>query len=61
LSCYYARAGRKAAALKHLRRSVALGLAEAPWITKDEDLASLRGDLEFKAIVAEAARNAAKR
>jgi hypothetical protein len=55
LACYWALAGGRREALTFLRRSVDLGYSE-PWISRDPDLASLRGDPEFEAIVAEIRR-----
>lgn len=58
LASYYARAGHRAEAIECLRRSVSLGFSDSPWLRKDEDLASLRGDPVFASLVAEAERNA---
>jgi len=51
LACYWAVAGDGAAALASLERAVELGFADA-LITTDPDLATIRGDAGFEAIVA---------
>lgn len=50
LACYRALAGDRTAAIDGLRRALELGFADA-LITMDPDLATLRGDPEFEAIV----------
>jgi hypothetical protein len=52
LACHWALAGSRLEALRFLRRTHDLGYSE-PWIGRDPDLASLRGDPQFEAIVAE--------
>jgi tetratricopeptide (TPR) repeat protein len=49
-ACVLARQGRRAAALGALREAVAVGWA-SDLIASDRDLASLRGDPDFEAIV----------
>ena len=51
LACYWSVAGDRAAAIASLERAVELGFADA-LITTDPDLAAIRGDAEFEAIVA---------
>jgi len=52
LACYWAVAGHRVEALRYLRRALDLGYTFA-FIERDPDLASLHGDPEFEAIVAE--------
>ena len=56
LACYHALAGGKAEALRLLRKSVEIQPGDPNDLLRDPDLASLRNEPEFKAIVAEAAR-----
>jgi tetratricopeptide (TPR) repeat protein len=50
-ACTYALLGRKTEALTTLKKSVENGYRHADTILRDPDLASLRGDPEFEAIV----------
>jgi tetratricopeptide (TPR) repeat protein len=59
LACYHALAGRRAEAIRFLRRDLELGLA-SHWIGDDPDLVSLHGDPEFESIVAEVLRRVGK-
>ena len=53
LGCVAALRGDREQALDWLRKAVDSGFTAADWMTKDPDLASLHGDPEFEAIVAE--------
>ena len=55
LACSAALRGDRAAALGYLREPIEGGWATRRQLEEDEDLASLRGDPEFKALVARAA------
>ena len=50
----------KAEAIKLLRRSVEAGFRDRDWIEKDGDLASLRGEAAYRALMAEKALFAEK-
>jgi tetratricopeptide (TPR) repeat protein len=54
LACICAIQGRRREALDELREAVRCGFTNADWLLEDGDLASLRGDSEFAAIVEEA-------
>jgi tetratricopeptide (TPR) repeat protein len=54
VSCYEALAGNREAALEHLRRAVEIDDRARGWARGDEDLASLRDDVDFLAIAGEA-------
>ncbi len=60
LACFLASTGHRAEALTYLHRALSLGWTDA-YITRDPDLASLRDDPDFKAIVAEVERRIAER
>jgi hypothetical protein len=51
LACLEALQGNSAAALVELRRAVALRPGVTEWAREDGDLAALRGDPEFEALV----------
>ncbi|HEX4622372.1 MAG TPA: DJ-1/PfpI family protein [Myxococcaceae bacterium] len=51
-ACAHARAGDKDAALAALRRTIDGGFSQKAMLDEDDDLASLRGDPRFKALVA---------
>jgi len=51
LACLHAVAGRREDALACLRRAIELGAEAAEWARSDQDLASLREDPEFQALV----------
>ena len=55
LACLRALRGEKAEAIKLLRRSVEAGFRDRDWIEKDGDLASLRGEAAYRALMAEKA------
>jgi tetratricopeptide (TPR) repeat protein len=55
LGCSYALTGRIDEAFSALRRAIELGYDELAWMQKDEDLASLRDDSRFKALLNKAA------
>ncbi len=59
LACYYAVAGQRTEAIRHLRSGLDLGMA-IMWIRDDPDLVSLHGDPEFESIVAEVQRRVGK-
>lgn len=63
LACSYALTARKEEALAALARAVDLGYRDAGWIRKDSDLASIRHDERFKALLRRllTGRNAARR
>jgi len=52
LACSLALVGRKADALEALARAVALGYDEPAWMAKDSDLACLKGEPAFLALLA---------
>jgi hypothetical protein len=52
LACFEALAGRRDDALEHLRRSIELDERFRGFARDDDDLASLRGDAEYQALVA---------
>ena len=52
LACSLALAGRKAASLASLARAVALGYDDAAWMAKDADLACLKNEPAFLALLA---------
>jgi eukaryotic-like serine/threonine-protein kinase len=52
-------AGHPEEALEHLRQAVEAGYKDADGMSKDEDLKSLRGKLEFRELVAKARKRAA--
>jgi dienelactone hydrolase len=54
LACAQARTGKKAEALASLARALDLGLPHPEQMATDEDLASLRGDPAFEALLARA-------
>ncbi len=58
LGCISALKGDRAGALTWLRQAVDAGYFEADWMARDQDLASLRGDPEFEALIARARANA---
>lgn len=60
LACLRALRGEKAEAIKLLRRSVEAGFRDRDWIEKDGDLASLRGEAAYRALMAEKALFAEK-
>jgi hypothetical protein len=51
LACLEAIAGQRAAALAALTDAIRLRPAAAAWAREDEDLASLRDDPQFRALV----------
>ena len=51
LSCSLALVGDGEAAIEALNAAVDRGYCDGEWMVRDEDLASLRGDPRFKAIV----------
>lgn len=51
LGCSLALVGRRAEALAALRRAVELGYRDGEWMSRDEDLRSLRDDAEFRALL----------
>ena len=51
LGCSYALTGEKEQALHALVRSVDLGYKDLHWMCRDTDLASLRGDERFEALL----------
>jgi predicted Zn-dependent protease len=51
LACAWARKGDKEQAIGALGRAVDAGYAERAWTEKDEDLASLRGEARFTALL----------
>jgi tetratricopeptide (TPR) repeat protein len=53
LACAYAREGKKQLALSELRKSIHLGFKDAPHITTDPDLDSLRQDPAYKSLIQE--------
>lgn len=53
LGCSLALVGRKEEAFDALGRAIELGYADVNWMLKDDDLASLRSDPRFKALVKE--------
>lgn len=59
LACFQALQGKKDEALANLEKAVAAGFANAPHMLKDDDLASLREDPKFVALVAKAKEVAA--
>ena len=52
LACSLALAGRKAGALASLARAIALGYDDAAWMAKDADLACLKDEPAFLALLA---------
>jgi len=52
LACSLALAGRKAEALEALARAIALGYDDAAWLAKDADLACLKDEPAFLALLA---------
>jgi hypothetical protein len=60
LADFAARAGRRGEALEWLKTSIAHGFRDADKMTKDSDLAPLRGDPEFERLLALARTPAAK-
>ena len=55
LACLMAISGRHSEALEYLNKAMEYGMSD-PWIAEDSDFASLHGDPEFEAIVAEVRR-----
>ena len=51
LACSYARLASKAQALAALARAIDLGYRDHGWLRKDADLASLRADRRFMALL----------
>ena len=60
LACRKALQGQREEALDYLHQAAKSGYSNADWMMKDTDLASLRGDPEFEAIVADAKKRAQK-
>jgi tetratricopeptide (TPR) repeat protein len=58
LACSLALCGRKADALRSLRRAVDLGYADLEWMMKDADLEELREQPEFVALLKQLAARA---
>jgi serine/threonine protein kinase/tetratricopeptide (TPR) repeat protein len=54
VGCLYAMAGNRGLALDHLERAIELGMRNKDWLTTDPDLASVRDDPRFAALLAEA-------
>lgn len=54
LGCSYALIGERAKAFDALNRAVDLGYCDVEWMRKDADLAALRDDPAFEALVARA-------
>jgi predicted Zn-dependent protease len=54
LGCSYALVGNRSKAFEALHRAVDLGYHDADWMRQDEDLASLRDDPSFEALLARA-------
>ncbi len=55
LACSLALVGRKDEAFDALSRALELGYSDGNWMIRDDDLASLRSDPRFKALVKKAA------
>ena len=60
LACSLALAGSKDDALEILARAVVLGYDDAAWMAKDTDLACLKGEPAFLALLAKLKRQTAK-
>ncbi len=60
LACSLALCGRKADALKSLRKAVDLGYVDLPWMMKDADLAELREHPEFVRLLKQMAEKCLK-
>jgi len=54
IGCLYAVGGNRGLALDHLERAMELGMRNVDWLMTDPDLASLRDDPRFVALVSEA-------
>ncbi|MGE5750229.1 MAG: tetratricopeptide repeat protein [Gemmatimonas sp.] len=53
IGCLYAVAGKRGLALDHLERAMELGMRNRDWLMTDPDLASLRDDPRFAALLTE--------
>jgi hypothetical protein len=55
IGCLHAVAGRRGLALDHLERAMELGMRNRDWLMTDPDLASVRDDPRFAALLTGAA------
>jgi serine/threonine protein kinase/Flp pilus assembly protein TadD len=53
VACFHAVAGRPEIALDHLERSIEMGMRNRDWLMTDPDLASIRDDPRFRALLSE--------
>jgi serine/threonine protein kinase/tetratricopeptide (TPR) repeat protein len=53
VACFHAVAGRPDIALDHLERSIEMGMRNRDWLMTDPDLASIREDPRFRALLSE--------
>ena len=53
IGCLHAVGGRPGLALDHLERAMELGMRNRDWLMTDPDLASIREDPRFKALLKE--------
>jgi TolB-like protein/Flp pilus assembly protein TadD len=53
VGCFYATVGKAAQALDHLERAMELGMRNVDWLLTDPDLASVRDDPRFAALIKE--------
>lgn len=51
VACLYAVAGKPETALRHLERAAAVGFGNADWIGRDPDMAALKDDPRFQALL----------
>jgi len=53
IACFHAVSGRPVLALDHLERAMELGMRNRDWLMADPDLASIRDDARFQALLRE--------